>query len=403
MKQPPKWLSWRLTILVFLFFGVFASGASFGQIPEIVPPIDGSRFRSRNILQTGRNHGNQSPERVAAETPSRSNNSDDPRRWGAPGNPDTKENVDFSKAEEEFPPPAAAPEPTLAELFEKAKPTDPIPLKQKGKFITSDRVQLTAIYYKGNADKSTIPVILLHGKGKTKETMIPIAKKLAEAGMAVLVPDLRGHGESVISWVFEETEGERPQLRQKDDYKVDSFSELDYDAMRQYDGLLWFQFLTQCHNYGILNLRRLVIVGSEFGGSVGSAWLLNDWQVSSPKKGRFTKGLILLSPDNDPVWKLLGGLKVKQGTIGYLIIAGGLTKSKMESAEKVRDEIGHEKEETPTEMKKIEFHFFQTEKQGIDLLTVDSFKVPDLICEFIQKQNEAPKPLGGQWAPIKLD
>lgn len=324
---------------------------------------------------------------------------DGPAALGAPGNPNDASNTDFTQNAENFPPQSQQ-GPNLKDLFDKATATEAIPLKQEGKFITSDRVQVVANYYKGAADKKTVPFILLHGKGGKKEDFAPLAAALSEKGYAVLVPDLRGHGESVVSWVFDfSAGGQRPSIRQKNDYTVESFTDADYSGMRQYDGLLWFQFLKFLHNEEKINLRRLVIVGSGFGGSVGTSWVVNDWQESA-KRGRFTKSLILLSPENDPAYNQFSEMKLKQGAIGSMIFVGSLEKERLSEAEKIQIEIGRDKPTVPVEERRTKLVTVKTEIQGTELLGAASFKVADRIIEFISERDKENSP-SEKWTPIK--
>lgn len=327
----------------------------------------------------------------------------DPAEWGAPGAPGTDENVDLSDSADVFPPPADRSEPSMEELFKKAGATDPIPLKSPNKFITADRVRLVAVYYKGAADKKTVPVILLHDKEGKKEDLQPLAEKLAAAGMAVLVPDLRGHGESTTSWVYDYSAGgERPAIRQKDDYLAESFTEADYQGLLQYDGLLWYQLLAFFHNAEQINMRRLVLVGSGYGATVAATWLNSDWRAeTSPKKGRFAKNLIFLSPTDDPVYESVAELKAKPCAVTGLVFVGNLNKKRLQAAEKIRETLAKDKVDVAAEESNFAFESIKTEKEGTELLSVDSFSVAPKIIEFIQKKNAEPSVAGGKWAAIK--
>lgn len=59
---------------------------------------------------------------------------------------------------------------------------------------TTDGVPIKTWLLKGNAGAPC--VIVIHGKGNTKSGMLYIASKINHAGFNVLLPDLRGHGES---------------------------------------------------------------------------------------------------------------------------------------------------------------------------------------------------------------
>ena len=61
---------------------------------------------------------------------------------------------------------------------------------------TSDGLELTLTYYRGTKGKQTIPVVLLHGWKQSRNDYKDLAPALQAQGYAVIVPDLRGHGES---------------------------------------------------------------------------------------------------------------------------------------------------------------------------------------------------------------
>ena len=64
---------------------------------------------------------------------------------------------------------------------------------------TEDGVKLAVTYYAGTKGKDSIPVILLHGYGflESRKDYAGLAPYLQdELGCAVIVPDLRGHGDS---------------------------------------------------------------------------------------------------------------------------------------------------------------------------------------------------------------
>ena len=75
---------------------------------------------------------------------------------------------------------------------------EPPPKPRSVELTTKDGVRLNAIYYEGTEGETTVPVIVLHDwkqkeDGKTYETL---AEYLQSKGYAVILPDLRGHGDS---------------------------------------------------------------------------------------------------------------------------------------------------------------------------------------------------------------
>ncbi|MGW8256084.1 MAG: alpha/beta fold hydrolase, partial [Thermoguttaceae bacterium] len=62
---------------------------------------------------------------------------------------------------------------------------------------TADSLRLALSYYPGTKGKESIPVVLLHAwKGNRTDYTRDLASFLQAKGYAVIVPDLRGHGES---------------------------------------------------------------------------------------------------------------------------------------------------------------------------------------------------------------
>ena len=61
---------------------------------------------------------------------------------------------------------------------------------------TGDGLELALTYYPGTKGKQTIPVVLLHGWKQSRNDYKDLAPALQKLGYAVIVPDLRGHGES---------------------------------------------------------------------------------------------------------------------------------------------------------------------------------------------------------------
>src|SRR5574340_1050455 len=61
---------------------------------------------------------------------------------------------------------------------------------------TPDGIPLAVTFYPGTKGKDTIPVVLLHMAKGNRNDYAQLATDLQKVGHAVLVPDLRGHGES---------------------------------------------------------------------------------------------------------------------------------------------------------------------------------------------------------------
>ena len=142
------------------------------------------------------------------------------------------------------------------------------------------------------------------------------------------------------------------------------------------------------------------MVGYGFGGGIGANWILNDWKITSSKRGHFSKILILLSPDADDVFEKIGAGRAKPDNVHYKIFVGNLDTEKMAQAEEIGLQIAKEKDSVPEEERKVKIESFKTEKQGMDLIKVDSFQIPDKIIQFIE-ENDQTSSSGAKWQPIK--
>jgi len=131
-------------------------------------------------------------------------------------------------------------------------------------FDATDGVRLKADYYPPPvAQRQDAPiVILLHGAGSERSVWEPLVGPLHEAGLAVLVPDLRGHGESA-------TTASRLQATQRD---PQLFRSMYADVRGAYDWLA-----QQPH----VDRARFALVGVGSGGNVALRYAAEDRSVDA--------------------------------------------------------------------------------------------------------------------------
>jgi hypothetical protein len=175
------------------------------------------------------------------------------------------------------------------------RPTKPPPKKDASKepkpvtLETKDGVALKAVYYPGKPGKETVPVIMLHGWEQHGVVWEPLAVYFQKTlGHAVIVPDLRGHGQSL-------TQTAGAQARQ---LKPDDLTPTDMKAM-VWDVQACKKFLQEENNKGELNLEMLTVVGAEFGALVALQFAQLDWGwpvLTTGKQGQDLKALALLTP-----------------------------------------------------------------------------------------------------------
>ena len=399
MKRSVRETAFCIAVLAALLFAAEAlyagrTGRPRSAADEPAPAAEEAAPEAENSSNADKTESPESAESAKAETPAESNEGepqadadggDRPRRGGPHGR-------DGRRMERE-------PIVPIDQAIEAAGKSDPISLNQP-EFITEDQVQLRGIYYKGDADEQTTPVILLHGKDGKKEDWQNLAKTLAERGVAVLVPDLRGYGESTAAYVEDYSFGGNPPMIRPNHYRASDFGSSDWDAMRYDDGHFWIRFLVYLHNQKLINIRKLVLVGNGYGAVVAASWLMEDWKASSSKKGQFARGLLLISPEADPVFEKLGSGKTKAGKIAYKIYVGTLLEERMNAAESIGLQLAKEKESTPEEERKVPIEKCQTERQGMALLKASSFNMPEQIFQFITEESQS-ETTPTKWQAIK--
>ncbi len=189
--------------------------------------------------------------------------------------------------------PVAAPAKDHAGKKEKEK--EELPKPEDLVLNTSDGLELTLTYYPGTKGKETVPMVLLHMWKQSRNDYKDFAPFLQTMGYAVVVPDLRGHGEST----------HLKAARRDETLKAASMPPAQFGAMVTKDMKAVKDFLWERNNAGELNIDKLCVVGAEMGASVALNFTLADvWDQdrnrvirSDYKLGRFVKALVLLSPE----------------------------------------------------------------------------------------------------------
>lgn len=171
---------------------------------------------------------------------------------------------------------------------------------------TKDGVLLKATYFPSKEGKEAVPVILLHDHKGSRHELVegersyaaflqreaprPGQGNAAFTSLAVIVPDLRGHGDSTQQQQFggRVVELDAARLRRA-----------DFAAMVLQDMEAVRKFLLAENNDGKLNLNKLVIVGAGMGATIGLNWAARDWSappLATGKQGQDVKAIALISP-----------------------------------------------------------------------------------------------------------
>jgi pimeloyl-ACP methyl ester carboxylesterase len=154
---------------------------------------------------------------------------------------------------------------------------------------TKDGVSLKAVYYPGKGGKETVPVIMLHGWEERGVVWEPLAVYFQRTlGHSVIVPDLRGHGQSLT-----QTAGARARQ-----LKPDDLTPVDMDAMA-WDVHACKKYLQEENNKGELNIEMLTVIGAEYGALVALKFAALDWSwpaLTTGKQGQDVKAIAMLTP-----------------------------------------------------------------------------------------------------------
>lgn len=153
----------------------------------------------------------------------------------------------------------AQPEPTVQPLPPLKQPVNNAELPR---VLTSTTDGYTIAYNIYKNKPASPSIILLHMLRRTRNDWDSVAKWLQSNGYTVIVPDLRGHGQSAGSW---------EQFTPEDFNKMT----LDVSAMK-----------SVLENEGA-NTKKLAIIGASIGANVALNYAANDQDV---------KTVILLSP-----------------------------------------------------------------------------------------------------------
>jgi len=168
------------------------------------------------------------------------------------------------------------------------------------RLTTSDDVPFEAWYYpaakpgdQGKDGPAPAVVILLHELGGSHKSVEPLARELQAAGIAVVAPDLRGHGAGAAAESKPLKAADFAKMAVTGGGRVRDQSSLRGDVETVRD---WIK--TQAEK-GAFDMDKLVVVGSGVGAAVAATWTVADaaWpDIATGPQGGQVRGLVLVSP-----------------------------------------------------------------------------------------------------------
>ena len=263
-----------------------------------------------------------------------------------------------------------------ADVQDKVAPPQELTLK------TADGIALAATFYPSTLGKNAVPVMLLHAAKGNRADFEQLALELQRAGHAVVVPDLRGHGDSTRM-------ADRPAEPRAADCLAMIEKGGDLETLKD--------FLMARNNAGELNIEKLCLVGIEMGAVVAIHWAARDWSwpmLTTGKQGQDVKGLVLISPE----WSYKG-LRIQDAVaqpnvrsdVSTMIIVGKGNSKMLQEAKRLHNALEkyHPPPSTP-EKQSLWLKTPQTSLQGTRLLNEKSMDVEQMILKFIELRLVTP-------------
>jgi len=246
---------------------------------------------------------------------------------------------------------------------------------------TADHVTIAATYFPGLKNENTVPVILVHAHKGSRQDYASLAEALQAAGHAVIVPDLRGHGDSLsVAGTTRKLDADQMPAAH---YLRMAGPGGDLDRAKSY--------LIQRHNKRELNIDKLVVVGAEMGAVIAVNWTLQDWSwpvLATGRQGQDVKALVLVSPSwSFKSLKFEAALSHRaiRNELAFYICVGQEDAKSLTDSKRIHKALARNRGEPadPREQTLI-LRTEATSLKGAKLLNEPTLNVNALINEFIQ-------------------
>ena len=253
---------------------------------------------------------------------------------------------------------------------------------------TKDGVAIKCTWYAGTQGKNTVPIVIVHGWEGNRGQFDALALYLQSkegGGHAVIVPDLRGHGDSNLKAI--------DRNGKQEPYKLELMRSIELGQMVQFDMEAVKAFLMEQNNQGKVNIELLTLIGSEFGSLVAVNFAAQDWswrQLVTMKQGQDVKALVLISPlQSFKGFTANNALKhpVVRSKLSMLIVVGSQDRSRKNDATRIYAQLENFHPTPPKEEIREKKDLFlgelDTSLNGHQLITAPGLNVAGMIKTFI--------------------
>lgn len=244
---------------------------------------------------------------------------------------------------------------------------------------TDDGVAIKFSYYPSSTEES-VPVILLHGGNGSRDDLKGVAEFLQSKGHTVVLPDLRGHGEST-----EQTKaGKQITLNSK------TQSAADINAMVTQDMTKLWNFLVRENNDKVVNIKKLCVIGVDMGAIVAINFVAKNYlepDYRNQPRGKDVKALVLVSPPS-AYRGASYAQAIKQppfkGEIASLVVVGDEGAAERSNAQKLEGMLSKFAGPPKGKDKLVLMAELKTKLQGAQLLSNPQLKLGAAVDGFIQ-------------------
>ncbi|MCE9605225.1 MAG: hypothetical protein K8U03_10030 [Planctomycetia bacterium] len=273
--------------------------------------------------------------------------------------------------------------------YGQATAADKLPMPEEISVVTKDGVKIAATYLASTKGKDAAVVILLHMFKGNRRDMASLGAYLQKQDVAVVMPDLRGHGDSTTVNV----EGVDRKFDASTMKPVEmKLMSNDLEAIKK--------FLIAQNNEGKLNIERLGIIAAEMSVPVAVNWTVDDWSwpvLPTLKQGQDVKALVLLSPQMafktlNMSMAITNPQSPIRDKISLLLITGAEDKPSVADARRIEQTYARIRPKPEKIEDKTLFleDTLKTKLVGTKLLGEKSLAIEELIAQFIELRLVAP-------------